>query len=181
MTPEAIHDILRQRFDEAVTAFDADAMDPTVTVKASAIRDVATLLRGEPDLLFDSLMCLSGMDYGEEQNRVGVVYHLHSTALRHAITVRVELPRQGGVVPTVSDIWRTAEWHEREAFDLFGMHFDQHPDHRRILLPDDWEGHPLLKDYEVQEFYQGIRVPYEGDPPEIGMDVYRFQDRDDPA
>ena len=181
MTPEAIHDILRQRFGEAVTAFDADAMDPTVTVESSAIHDVATLLRSEPDLLFDSLMCLSGMDYGEEQNRVGVVYHLHSTALRHAITVRVELPRQGGVVPTVSDIWRTAEWHEREAFDLFGMRFDQHPDHRRILLPDDWEGHPLLKDYEVQEFYQGIRVPYEGDPPEIGMDVYRFQDRDDPA
>ena len=93
----------------------------------------------------------------------------------------MEVPRQDGVVPTVCDIWRTAEWHEREAFDLFGMRFDRHPDHRRILLPDDWEGYPLLKDYQVQEFYQGIPVPYEGDPPEIGMDVYRFQDRDDPA
>ena len=181
MTPKAIQDVLRQRFGEAITAFEADAIDPTVTIEASAIHGVGAFLRSEPGLLFDSLMCLSGIDYGEEKNSVGVVYHLHSTALRHAITLRVEIPRQDGVVPTVCDIWRTAEWHEREAFDLFGMHFDQHPDHRRILLPDDWEGHPLLKDYEVQEFYQGIRVPYEGDPPEIGMDVYRFQDREDPA
>ena len=181
MTPEEIHDSLRQRFGEAVTAFDADAIDPTVTVEAAAIRDVGAFLRNEPGLLFDSLMCLSGVDNGAEQDSVGVVYHLHSTVLRHAITLKVETPRRDGVVPTVCGIWRTAEWHEREAFDLFGMRFDQHPDHRRILLPDDWEGHPLLKDYEVQEFYQGIRVPYEGDPPEIGMDVYRFQDREDPA
>lgn len=181
MTPEAIHDALQQRFGEAVMAFDADAIDPTITVEASAIHDVGTYLRNEPGLLFDSLMCLSGVDYGEEQNSLGVVYHLHSTALRHAIALRVEVPRQDGAVPTVCDIWRTAEWHEREAFDLFGMRFDQHPDHRRILLPDDWEGYPLLKDYQVQAFYQGIPVPYEGDPPEIGMDVYRFQDRDDPA
>jgi len=86
------------------------------------------------------------------------------------------VPRHAGVVQTVSDIWHTAEWHEREAYDLFGMRFENHPDPRRILLPDDWQGHPLLKDYQVQEFYHGIKVRYVGDPPSIGMDVYRYQD-----
>jgi len=82
------------------------------------------------------------------------------------------------VLPTVCALWGTAEWHEREAYDLFGMRFANHPDHRRILLPDDWEGYPLLKDYQVQEFYRGVKVPYVGDPPSIGMDVYRYQDRE---
>jgi NADH-quinone oxidoreductase subunit C len=94
------------------------------------------------------------------------------------ITLKVEVPRQHGTLPTVCDIWRTAEWHEREAYDLYGMRFAQHPDLRRILLPDDWEGHPLLKDYQVQEFYHGIRVPYVGDPPNTGMEIYRTQDQD---
>ena len=62
-------------------------------------------------------------------------------------------------LPTVSHVWRTADWHEREAYDMCGMQFENHPDHRRILLPDDWDGFPLRKDYEVQEFYHGIRVP----------------------
>ena len=95
MTPEAIHDALQQRFGEAITAFDADAIDPTVTVATSVIHDVGAYLHSEPGMLFDSLMCLSGVDYGEEQNSLGVVYHLHSTALRHAITLRVEVSRQG--------------------------------------------------------------------------------------
>ena len=115
------------------------------------------------------------MDYGPEKT-LGVVYNLASMRLRHKITIKVEVPRDGGSLPTVSDVWSTADWHEREAYDLCGMQFENHPDHRRILLPDDWEGHPLLKDYEVQEFYQGIRVPYTEDPPGAGLDVYHRQD-----
>lgn len=178
MTPEEIYQALQERFAARLLAFHGAVLDPSITVDAPALHEVSEFLRHDPRFLFDSLMCLSGVDYGPEKNVVGVVYHLHSTVHLHKITLKVEVPRQDGVVPSVCDIWGTAEWHEREAYDLYGMHFEDHPDLRRILLPDDWEGHPLLKDYQVQEFYHGIRVPYVGDPPGIGMEVYRYQDRD---
>jgi NADH-quinone oxidoreductase subunit C len=177
MTPEEIHHKLQGAFGERVLAFNGATRDPSIVVEAAAMHEIGVYLRHDPELQFDLLMCLSGVDYGPGKT-LGVVYHLFSTVLRQTITVKVEVPRQDGVVPTVSDLWRTAEWHEREAYDLYGMHFADHPDHRRILLPDDWEGHPLLKDYQVQEFYHGIRVPYMGDPPDVGMEIYRHQDQE---
>jgi NADH-quinone oxidoreductase subunit C len=177
MTPAAIHQKLQERFGEQIVEFNGDATDPYMIVAASAVHEIGAYLRHDPDLLFDSLMCLSGVDYGPEK-MLGVVYNLFSTSQRHTITLKVEVPRQDGSLPTVCDIWRTADWHERETYDLYGMRFEHHPDLRRILLPDDWEGHPLLKDYQVQEFYHGIRVPYVGDPPDTGMEVYRRQDQE---
>jgi NADH-quinone oxidoreductase subunit C len=88
------------------------------------------------------------------------VYHLYSFALNQKLVVKVLVPKSNPVVPTVSDVWATANWHEREAFDMFGMTFEGHPDLRRILCPEDWEGYPLRKDYKVQEFYNGMKVPY---------------------
>ena len=175
MTSEEICHTLQERFGEHILSSNATALDPYVVVEASALHEVGAHLLSDPDMQFDSLMCLSGVDYGPDKT-LGVVYNFHSTTLRHKMTLKVAVPRQDGVVPTVCDLWRTAEWHEREAYDLFGMQFAGHPDHRRILLPDDWEGYPLLKDYQVQEFYRGIKVPYVGDPPSIGLDVYRYQD-----
>ena len=175
MTSEEICHTLQERFGEHILSSNATALDPYVVVEASALHEVGAHLLSDPDMQFDSLMCLSGVDYGPDKT-LGVVYNFHSTTLRHKITLKIAVPRQDGVVPTVCDLWRTAEWHEREAYDLFGMQFAGHPDHRRILLPDDWEGYPLLKDYQVQEFYRGIKVPYVGDPPSIGLDVYRYQD-----
>lgn len=177
MTPEEMHEKLQAQFGERIREYNGAARDPYVLVEAVAMHDIGDYLRHDPELQFDSLMCLSGVDYGPEKT-LGVVYHLASMTHRHKLTVKVEVPREGGLVPTVSDIWRTAEWHEREAYDMFGMQFASHPDHRRILLPDDWDGFPLRKDYEVQEFYHGIRVPYTEDPPGVGMEVYRTQDRD---
>ena len=177
MTPEEIYQKLQAAFGERVREFDGDARDPYVVVEAAAMHDVGDYLRHDDDLQFESLMCLSGVDYGPEKT-LGVVYNFASMTHRHKLTVKVEVPREGGSVPTVSDIWRTADWHEREAYDMVGVQFDNHPDHRRILLPDDWDGFPLRKDYEVQEFYHGIRVPYTEDPPGAGMDVWRAQDRD---
>jgi NADH-quinone oxidoreductase subunit C len=177
MTPEDLHQKLHAQFGDHVLDFKGDARDPYVVVDASTMHEVGEYLRHDNDLQFDSLMCLSGVDYGPDKT-LGVVYHLASTTHRHKLTIKVEVPREGGTVPTVADIWRTAEWHEREAFDMFGMRFENHPDHRRILLPDDWDGFPLRKDYEVQEFYHGIRVPYTEDPPGVGMEIYRTQDRD---
>ena len=177
MTPEEIHHKLQEQFGAQILECNRAAVDPYIRVAAPAIHEVGAYVRHEADLQFDALMCLSGVDYGPEQH-LEVVYNLFSTVKRHKITLKVAVPRQDGVLPTVCDIWRTAEWHEREAYDLYGMHFDQHPDLRRILLPDDWEGYPLRKDYQVQEFYHGIRVPYVGDPPNTGLEVYRTQDQD---
>ncbi len=177
MTPEDICHKLQDQFGERILAFHGEACDPFIAVAATAINDVGTYLRHDADLQFDLLMCLSGVDYGPDKT-LGVVYHLASMTHHHKMTLKVETSRDAGVVPTVCDIWRTAEWHEREAYDLYGMHFENHPDHRRILLPDDWEGHPLCKDYEVQEFYHGIRVPYTDDPPNVGMEVFRTPDPD---
>jgi NADH-quinone oxidoreductase subunit C len=137
------------QFDEAV---------PCVIVPAEVIREVALHLRDDGELLFDTLMCLSGVDNAD--GTLGVVYHLDSMTLRHKVTVKVIVPADNPHVPTCDRVWRIAEWHEREAFDLIGVIFDGNQDLRRILLPEDWEGHPLRKDYEVPEFYNGMKVPY---------------------
>ncbi len=121
-------------------------------------REVARHLIDDADLQFDALMCLSGYDEGPEGS-LAVIYHLFSMQHKHKLEVRIKVPRDGGSLPSVADIWRTADWHEREAYDLFGMTFEGHPDLRRILLPDDWEGHPLKKDYLTPDYYRGIPVP----------------------
>lgn len=131
---------------------------PYLQIVPEQWRDVAVYLRDEAQLKFDALMCLTGFDKGPGQV-LGVIYSLHSMEHNHKLEVRIEVPRDGGIVPSVAQIWRTADWHEREAYDLFGITFADHPDHRRMLLPDDWEGHPLRKDYETPDYYRGIPIP----------------------
>ncbi|UCD37904.1 MAG: NADH-quinone oxidoreductase subunit C [Fidelibacterota bacterium] len=121
-------------------------------------RDVALHLRDDSKLRFDALMCLTGFDKGPGQS-LGVIYSLHSMEHDHKLEVRIEVARDGGAVPSAAHVWRTADWHEREAYDMFGITFTDHPDHRRMLLPDDWIGHPLRKDYETPDDYRGIPVP----------------------
>jgi NADH-quinone oxidoreductase subunit C len=89
-----------------------------------------------------------------------VIYNLYSIPYNHHLTVKVMLDRAEPAVESLTAIWKTADWHEREAYDLLGIRFNNHPDLRRILLPEDWEGHPLRKDYEHQEYYRGIKVEY---------------------
>jgi NADH-quinone oxidoreductase subunit C len=125
--------------------------------KSELIPKVMELLRDDPRLAFDLCHDVSGLD---QKDCVEIVYHLNSLTKKHWVVVKTSCPRANGHVPTVAHLWKTAIWHEREAYDLFGVKFDGHPDMRRILLPDDWEGHPLLKDYKVQEFYRGMPVPY---------------------
>ena len=119
---------------------------------------LAGYLRSDPQLNFDSLMCLTGYDEGVEGSLI-VIYNFFSMEHRHKLEVRVKVSREGGSLPSVANIWRTADWHEREAYDLYGMTFEGHPDHRRILLPEDWEGHPLKKDFVTPDYYRGIPVP----------------------
>jgi NADH-quinone oxidoreductase subunit C len=131
---------------------------PCIDVPADLLRELALHVRDDAELAFDALMCLSGVDFGD--GNLGVVYHLDSMSLRQKLTLRVIVPATGARVPSVDRVWRIAEWHEREAYDLVGIVFEGHSDFRRILLPDDWQGHPLRKDYQVPEFYNGMKVPY---------------------
>ncbi len=183
MTAEEIYNQLKEKFAGSILVFNGEALEPAVKVDAKNLFEIASHLKNESKLNFDSLMCLSGIDYGAENN-LGVIYSLTSMKLKHKITIRVELPRENPQVDSVESLWRTADWHEREAYDLFGIRFNNHPDLRRILCPDDWEGFPLRKDYIVQEYYHGTRVPYQEDwmkyetyhkNPERGNYVFQFE------
>ena len=118
----------------------------TVIVPNEQSYDFFQKLRNDKDLLFDYLFCLTGVDWGKE---LGVVYHLKSIDLQHSLVVKINLEdRENPNIDTISDIWKTADFHEREVFDLFGIKFNNHPDLRRIFLEDDWVGFPLRKDYK---------------------------------
>jgi len=159
MTPQQISEKLKAQFsDKILEAKVEGVLEPYIKVSASSVKEIAIALRQDPEFQFDYLMCLSGVDNGK--NILSVVYHLSSMQQRHKITLKVEVPADKPEVPSVSSIWPTANWHEREAYDLIGIKFIGHPDLRRMLLPEDWDGHPLRKDYKVPEFYQGMKVPY---------------------
>ncbi|MFC1556117.1 NADH-quinone oxidoreductase subunit C [candidate division KSB1 bacterium] len=161
MTAEEIYKRLSEKFGEKILETDIEALEPAATVDAAAIAEVCEFLRDDPELKFGSLMCLSSVDHDEENLRV--IYHLDSIEKKHKATLQVIAPKSDPKVPTVSNLWHTADWHEREAFDLMGVTFKGHPDPRRILLPDDWEGHPLRKDYVTPQEYNGLKVPYPGE------------------
>ena len=120
--------------------------------------DIAQYLRDDPTCLFDSLQCITGVDLGENGG-LEVRYNLHSMTHRHVIEIRIACTGKNPKIPSVEAVWRIGNWFERETYDMFGIEFQGHRDLRRILLPDDWEGWPLRKDYEVQETYHGIVVP----------------------
>ncbi len=159
MDRKDIADRLLGRFGDKVSWVEAAAGDPWLLVDAAAILEVAGFAKAEPELFFDNLMCLSAVDYPKDDPpRLEVVYHLLSYTHGHSFVLKAHLPREAPALPSVSGIWRVADWHEREAYDLFGIRFEGHPDLRRILLPDDWTGHPLLKDWEDPDFYNGMHV-----------------------
>lgn len=161
-----IKDILIQKFgNEVLVTEDLEAKQPSLTVKPALIKEVCLELRDHPKTYFDFLASLSGVDYGVDKNRFGVVYHLSSLPFKTQLVLKVVVdndlnPENLPVVPSVTDVWRAADWHEREAYDLFGIFFEGHPDLRRILLPDDWEGYPLRKDYKTAETYKGVKIDY---------------------
>jgi len=156
MTTEEIKNKIDEKFPGKVLHYASDAVVPWLEVEIASLHEILAHLKTDGELDFDELMCLSGVDYGAEAE-IGVTYHICSTAGGSQVAIKVKFPRENPVVQTVSDLWRTANWHEREAYDLFGITFVGHPDLTRILLPDDWEGHPLRKDYVVNKTYRGIR------------------------
>lgn len=149
---------------EACTHAEAVA-DVTTTPKGIKIhpldlKKVCFILHQNPSTFFDMLSCLTGIDNGPEAGTMEVIYNFYSIPFNHHLTLKVTIPRDSPEVDSVEDIWKTANWHEREAYDMFGIKFKGHPDLRRILMPGDWEGFPLRKDYKHQEYYRDIKVEY---------------------
>lgn len=150
--------------EEAVVSVKEDLKQPQAVIQISQLEAVARLLWETPSLYFDTLSCLTAVDNGEKEGTMEVLYHLYSIPYEHAFVMKVIVPRGDLTnlpeVPSLCNTWKTANWHEREAFDLYGIKFTGHPDLRRILLPTDWQGYPLRKDYKEQETYHGIKVAY---------------------
>jgi NADH-quinone oxidoreductase subunit C len=155
MTINEIHEKLKARFGDAVGPLSEPKADPFCTVKADQLLDACRWLRSTPGLELDFCEDLTAVDW-PKRNVIEVVYHLFSYRHRHGIVLKVEADRTSPSVPSVEGIWKAANWMEREVYDLFGVAFPGHPDLRRVLLPDDWEGHPLRKDYQEAGGYHGI-------------------------
>ena len=124
----------------------------TLVVPRSHLRRVAELLQGDAELQFTFLSDITAVDCFPIEPRFELNYHLLSLARRERLRLKVLLSGSDPMVESVTAVWPTANWHEREAFDLFGVRFEGHPDLRRILMPEEWEGYPLRKDYPVEGF-----------------------------
>ena len=126
---------------------------PFAVIRRESIVDVCRFLRDDPDLRFDYCSDVCGYD---DTKTFWVVYHLYSIPKRHNAALKVDAGKDDPWAPSVCSVWPGANWHEREAYDMYGIRFEGHPDLRRILLPEDWPGYPLRKDYDFPDHYQGI-------------------------
>lgn len=194
MEQKAIYDLLAEKLGADALGFNEDGVDAYADIAVGRIAEICLFLRDEEALDFNQLMCLSGIDWDgldengkgksvailgynsdgspEASDRVGegdfgVAYDLYSHRHNHKFTLRVRVPRDSAVVPSVFGVWPTAGWHEREAWDLLGIRFDGHPDLRRILLEEHWVGHPLRKDYVMPSSWDNVPLngkPIDGNP-----------------
>lgn len=162
MTAEEIYESVRAAIgEEAFSEVMMDVRQPFLRIEPESFVKVCTHLHTAEALWFDFLHSISGVDPGKEEDYLEAVYHLSSLIHEHQIVLKVRIPKDGtDSIPSVASIWKAADWHEREAYDLVGIRFSDHPDLRRILLPEDWNGHPLRKDYETDDDYHGIEIDY---------------------
>jgi NADH-quinone oxidoreductase subunit C len=151
---KAIYERLSEALPHAVRSFCVETADPFIEIEPRAVRAVLEHLRDTKGLQFDMLQLVTGI---EREDRFEVVYHLTSLSRGHRITIKAMLSRDDPHIGSVAALYPAAGWHERETYDLMGIVFDGHPDLRRILLPEDWEGHPLRKDYVAPDSYHGVR------------------------
>jgi len=193
MNFEELRDFIVAQFGgEVIVSEKPDNLQPYLVLQTERLAEVCLELHDNEQTYFDFLSCVTGIDNGPEAGTMEVAYNLYSIPYDHHLMLKVIVPRNTApeepipTVPTVSHIWRTADWHEREIFDLLGIYFKDHPDMRRILCSADWEGHPLRKDYKLQDYYHGIKVPYDdhnenngfrGEPPFLTGILTPFSDK----
>ena len=161
MTFEEIVNHIKSINTTLIKDVDENSTPKSVIVDSSNLIELMNTLYQNEKLNFDMLSCISGLDNGPEINTMEVIYNLNSIPFNHQLMVKVILDRANPIMPSLSNIWRTADWLEREVFDMFGIKFTDHPDLRRILMPADWDGYPLRKDYKQQDEYRGITVAHE--------------------
>ena len=144
MTNEALQNLISS-WIPALEFTEEESQFLNITVQPEQLHQLMSQLKTNNETSFDYLFCLSGIDWGKE---LGVVYHLESTTHRHIIVVKVKTEdRENPTLDTVSNLWKTADFHEREVFDFFGITFTNHPNCKRLFLTEDWDGFPLRKDY----------------------------------
>ncbi len=145
-------DRLLEKFPDEVVSHHSDHGDDTAVVKTPRFVEICELLRDDPTTRLEMLMDLTVADYlGVKEPRFEVVYHLYSLSKNHRLRLKIEVPEDDTKVPSVLSVWKSANWMEREAWDLYGIKFTGHPDLRRILLYPQFEGHPLRKDYPLEK------------------------------
>ena len=148
-----IYNRAKEKFGDRILEIVDKKPDPFMVVDPSALVEICQYLMDDSATAFDCLSNESGVDY---KDRIEVVYHLFSYQNRHQVVLKVKLPRNGPTVPTLESVWKSANWMEREIYDLLGVTFEGHSDMRRILMPEDWVGHPLRKDFVEPQEYHGI-------------------------
>ena len=153
MTPEEIGKALTDKFGDSIVELNLEGGMPHAVVDPTVVLQVCKFLHNDDDLKFDFLRNLGGRDLGEQME---VFYILYSYHYRHPFAVKTRFSRENPEVASVSEVWPAANWHERETFDMFGIKFEGHPDMRRILMPPDWVGFPLRKDYVYPKSYGNI-------------------------
>ncbi len=140
---------IESQFPDAARAVTTRLGETTIELEKDALLDVARFLCDDEDMQFALLSDVTVVDYLPQEPRFAVVYHLLSLAHRRRLRLRVWIAEAEAELPSVTGIWPGANWYEREVYDMFGISFTGHPNLRRILMPDDWEGHPLRKDYPL--------------------------------
>ena len=152
MNHSEIQSLIEEKFPNSLIA-NENLQGNQIEIDGQFWKDIATFLKNDPKLLFDQLECITGIDTGDDgplQSR----YNLHSMELRHKIEVIISLDRDNPSVESIEQIWRIGDWFERETYDMYGINFVDHPNPKRLLMPEDWRGWPLRKDYIQPDFYE---------------------------
>jgi len=159
MDSRLVGDLLKETFPEAVRSIEEFRRETSITVDAGKIREVMTFLKEDERLGYDLLLDLAGVDFDDRSPRFMIAYLLHSTKFNNKLRIKTTVA-EGFSPDTVSDIWLAADWMEREVYDMLGIIFNNHPNLTRILLPEDFVGHPLRKDFPVKgtDFDQPLQV-----------------------
>ena len=153
MDINTLNDYLSKDFNDSIELID----ESYFKINHEILIDFAKFIKEDKKLMFDYLMCISSYDVGDKKH-YGVTYNLKSTHLNHYLEFRIEVDDETEI-PSLTKLWGSADWHEREAYDMMGLKFSDHPNFKRILLPEDWDGYPLRKDFETPEYYRGMPVP----------------------
>ncbi len=163
---EKIKNLIESTVGEGTVLGDMDnAWEYGFEIMPNKIKEVCFLLRDSENTYFDMLSCITGLDDMPNEDTLEVAYNLYSLPYKQKLVLKVKLLRETDkgnlpIIDSVCEVWATANWLEREVYDLMGINFQGHPDLRRILLPTDWNGYPLRKDYQLQEYYHGVKVEY---------------------